>query len=167
MRCAAMFPRVAVAPSVLPYPRLSTCGLAARFEPSCIAWQGNAMGGFKGGAGRFASEFESTLLSIVGFYLFATTAILGAVGGLTLAGWAWPRVGWIETTLVVIGIVIGASAGMLAFAMVHERMTEEGRSRALWFGLSLVPGAGVLIAIAELVIRGLRKWSRSGADPMP
>jgi hypothetical protein len=117
---------------------------------------------FKNGAGRFVSEFESTLLGIVGFYLVVVTAIVGAVGGLTLAGWAWPRVGWVETSLVIVGIVAGGGAGLLAFGLLHERMTEEGRSKFLWLLLSLIPGAGVLIGIAELLIRGLRAWARSG-----
>lgn len=117
---------------------------------------------FREGAGRFVSEFESMLLGIVGFYLFLVTGIVGAVGGLTLAEWAWPRVQWIGTVLTVLGIIAGGSVGMLAFALVHSRFTEEGRSRLLWIGLSLIPGAGVPIGIAELVIRGLRAWSRSG-----
>lgn len=114
------------------------------------------------GAGRFVSEFESTLLGIVGFYLVVVTAIVGAVGGLMLAGWAWPRVGWVETTLAIVGIVVGGGAGLLAFGLLHERMTEEGRSKFLWLLLSLIPGAGVLIGVTELVIRGLRAWARSG-----
>jgi hypothetical protein len=117
---------------------------------------------FKRGAGLFVVEFETTLLGILGFYLVLTTAIVCAAGGLMLAGWGWPRVRWIEASLVIVGIVAGGGVGLTAYVQVHERLTEEGRSRLLWFGLSLIPGAGVLIGVSELVIRGLRRWSRSG-----
>lgn len=116
----------------------------------------------KKGAGRFVVEFESMLFGIVGFYLIAATAIVCAVAGLMIAEWVWPRVRWIETALVIVGIVAGGGVGLMAYVQVHERLTEEGRSKILWLLLSLIPGTGLLIGVSELVIRGLRGWARSG-----
>ncbi|MBX3315709.1 MAG: hypothetical protein KF902_02465 [Phycisphaeraceae bacterium] len=114
------------------------------------------------GAGRFVVEFESTLFGILGSYLVVMTAIVCAVCGLMFAGWAWPRVGWVETAFVVFGIIVGGGAGLLAFVAIGSRLTEGGRSRLLWLAMSLIPGAGVPIGIAELVIRVLRTWSERG-----
>ncbi len=122
------------------------------------------MGGLKDGVGRFASEFESGLLNLLGFYLVVVTAAVCAVGGALLAQWAWPRVAWIDTTLVVAGIAIGGSLGILAISVLHERLPEGGKSWILWTALSLIPGAGVLIAIVDICVRAMKRWSRSDDD---
>lgn len=107
----------------------------------------------------FVSQFEEGLLNILGAYLVMGTAAVCAVCGLTLAEWLWPRVDWIETTLVIIGIVIGGGAGLLTIAAIHERMSEDARSRLLWLVLSFIPGAAVLLAIVECAIRVARWWA--------
>ena len=117
---------------------------------------------FRRGAGEFATEFEAGLLRLLGFYLLLATAAVSAVGGLWIAQRFWPRVVWVETVFVVAGVVVGGLAGMLAVQTLHDRMSIGMRSRLLWFVLSLVPGAGLLIAAAEIVIRALRRWGRSG-----
>lgn len=109
---------------------------------------------------EFMSRFEEGLLAILGVYLLVFTAVLGAVGGLFLAEHLWARVAWIETTLIVTGLVLGAGAGMLTLGAVHERLSEGARSSMLWLALSFVPGAAVPLAIVECIVRVARWWAR-------
>ncbi|MEA5556282.1 hypothetical protein [Nodularia spumigena] len=113
----------------------------------------------KQGAREFVSEFETQLFGILGFYLFLVTSMLCGLAGLMLAEWIWPRVGWIQTLCSVVGIMVGGLVGLFAFAAIKARLVERGRSRVLWILLWLIPGAAVPLVIAELTIRGLRKWS--------
>lgn len=111
---------------------------------------------------QFVTQFEEMLLNMLGFYLVMGTAVVCAVGGMTLAQWLWPRVTWFETTLIIIGIVIGGAAGLLVIQAIHHRLSEEARSTLLWLVLSLIPGAAVLLAIVECAIRIARWWGRAG-----
>lgn len=124
----------------------------------------DAMDRFRRGAGEFATEFEAGLLRLLGFYLLLATAAVSAVGGLWIAQHFWPRVVWVETVLVVVGIIVGGLAGMLAVQASHNRLSSGMKSRLLWFVLSLVPGAGLLIAVVELVTRFLHRWSGQTGD---
>ncbi len=107
----------------------------------------------------FVSQFEEGLLNILGAYLVMGTAGICAVGGLLLAETLWPRVTWIELTLSIVGVIIGGGAGLLTIAAIHERMSENARSRLLWLVLSFIPGAAVLLAIVECAIRAARWWA--------
>jgi hypothetical protein len=113
---------------------------------------------------QFVSQFEEMLLNILGAYLVMGTAVVCAVCGLSLAEWLWPRVTWIETTLIIIGVVIGGGAGLLTMLAIHERLSEASRSTLLWLVLSIIPGAAVLLALVECAIRAARWWARDGAS---
>lgn len=74
------------------------------------------------------------------------------------------RIDWIQTTLVIAGIILGSLTAMIVLAAVHDRLNEDARSRTLWLILSFVPGAALPLAIVESVLRLARWWAcRDGA----